>query len=173
MPGAANVTLELTEFPDAGGEAKLPRNRSAYFRALRLALFLWARRHRYHAWHAHFAHHFGAVAALYFIENIAYSFKLKKIAFLDVSMIALHFGVWLVLPCLAFPAWQVAASGAFAPAVREGREQVAGHAEHVRQRHDREEALVRSEREDVDERARWRRPLLVLPLRRPGHRAGD
>jgi decaprenyl-phosphate phosphoribosyltransferase len=34
---------------------------------------------------------FGAVAAFYFIENIAYSFKLKNVAFLDVSMIALGF----------------------------------------------------------------------------------
>jgi 4-hydroxybenzoate polyprenyltransferase len=34
---------------------------------------------------------FGAVAALYFVENIAYSFKLKNVAFLDVSMIALGF----------------------------------------------------------------------------------
>lgn len=34
---------------------------------------------------------FGAVAAFYFVENIAYSFKLKKVAFLDVSMIALGF----------------------------------------------------------------------------------
>ena len=32
--------------------------------SLRLALFLWSRRGRYDAWHAHFAHHFGAVAAL-------------------------------------------------------------------------------------------------------------
>jgi 4-hydroxybenzoate polyprenyltransferase len=34
---------------------------------------------------------FGAVAALYFVENIAYSFKLKKIAFLDVGLIAFGF----------------------------------------------------------------------------------
>lgn len=34
---------------------------------------------------------FGAVAAFYFVENIAYSFKLKNVAFLDVSMIALGF----------------------------------------------------------------------------------
>ena len=34
---------------------------------------------------------FGAVAALYFVENIAYSFKLKKVAFLDVGMIAFGF----------------------------------------------------------------------------------
>ena len=31
---------------------------------------------------------FGAVAALYFVENLAYSFKLKKVAYLDVTMIA-------------------------------------------------------------------------------------
>jgi len=34
---------------------------------------------------------FAAVAALYFAENIAYSFKLKKIAFLDVGLIAFGF----------------------------------------------------------------------------------
>lgn len=34
---------------------------------------------------------FAAVAALYFVENIAYSFKLKKVAFLDVSLIAFGF----------------------------------------------------------------------------------
>jgi decaprenyl-phosphate phosphoribosyltransferase len=34
---------------------------------------------------------FGAVAALYFVENIAYSFKLKKVAFLDVGLIAFGF----------------------------------------------------------------------------------
>jgi decaprenyl-phosphate phosphoribosyltransferase len=34
---------------------------------------------------------FLGVAALYFMENILYSFKLKKIAFVDVSMIALGF----------------------------------------------------------------------------------
>lgn len=34
---------------------------------------------------------FAAVAALYFVENIAYSFKLKKIAFLDVGLIAFGF----------------------------------------------------------------------------------
>jgi 4-hydroxybenzoate polyprenyltransferase len=34
---------------------------------------------------------FAAVALLYFVENIAYSFKLKKIAFVDVGMIALGF----------------------------------------------------------------------------------
>jgi 4-hydroxybenzoate polyprenyltransferase len=44
---------------------------------------------------------FGAVAAFYFIENIAYSFKLKKIAFLDVSMIALGFVLRVVAGGLA------------------------------------------------------------------------
>ena len=34
---------------------------------------------------------FAAVALVYFVENIAYSFKLKKIAFLDVGLIALGF----------------------------------------------------------------------------------
>jgi 4-hydroxybenzoate polyprenyltransferase len=34
---------------------------------------------------------FTAVAALYFVENIAYSFKLKKVAFLDVGLIAFGF----------------------------------------------------------------------------------
>ena len=34
---------------------------------------------------------FAAVAALYFVENIAYSFKLKKVAFLDVGLIAFGF----------------------------------------------------------------------------------
>jgi decaprenyl-phosphate phosphoribosyltransferase len=34
---------------------------------------------------------FTAVAAVYFAENIAYSFKLKKVAFLDVGLIALGF----------------------------------------------------------------------------------
>lgn len=34
---------------------------------------------------------FGAVAATYFAENIAYSFKLKKVAFLDVGLIAFGF----------------------------------------------------------------------------------
>jgi decaprenyl-phosphate phosphoribosyltransferase len=44
---------------------------------------------------------FGAVAAFYFIENIAYSFKLKKIAFLDVSMIALGFVLRVIAGGLA------------------------------------------------------------------------
>lgn len=34
---------------------------------------------------------FAAVAILYFVENIAYSFKLKKVAFLDVGLIAFGF----------------------------------------------------------------------------------
>ncbi|MFO0678231.1 MAG: UbiA prenyltransferase family protein [Polyangiaceae bacterium] len=34
---------------------------------------------------------FFVVAAVYFVENILYSFKLKKVAFLDVSLIALGF----------------------------------------------------------------------------------
>jgi 4-hydroxybenzoate polyprenyltransferase len=34
---------------------------------------------------------FGAVATAYFLENVLYSFKLKKVAFLDVFMIALGF----------------------------------------------------------------------------------
>ena len=34
---------------------------------------------------------FGLVALLYFVENIAYSFKLKKVAYLDVGLIAFGF----------------------------------------------------------------------------------
>ncbi len=34
---------------------------------------------------------FGAVASIYFAENLAYSFKLKKVAFLDVGLIATGF----------------------------------------------------------------------------------
>ncbi len=34
---------------------------------------------------------FGAVAFVYFVENLAYSFKLKKIAYLDVGLIAFGF----------------------------------------------------------------------------------
>lgn len=34
---------------------------------------------------------FGAIATAYFVENVLYSFKLKKIAFFDVFMIALGF----------------------------------------------------------------------------------
>lgn len=44
---------------------------------------------------------FGAVAALYFVENIAYSFKLKNVPFLDVSMIALGFVLRVVAGGLA------------------------------------------------------------------------
>ena len=40
-------------------------------------------------WRLNYA--FAAVAALYFAENIAYSFKLKKVAFLDVGLIAFGF----------------------------------------------------------------------------------
>ncbi len=34
---------------------------------------------------------FALIAVLYFVENVAYSFKLKKVAYLDVSLIALGF----------------------------------------------------------------------------------
>ncbi|MBP9111647.1 MAG: UbiA prenyltransferase family protein [Polyangiaceae bacterium] len=34
---------------------------------------------------------FGAIATFYFVENIAYTFRLKKIAYLDVCLIALGF----------------------------------------------------------------------------------
>lgn len=44
---------------------------------------------------------FAAVALLYFVENIAYSFKLKKVAFLDVSLIALGFVLRVVAGGLA------------------------------------------------------------------------
>lgn len=44
---------------------------------------------------------FGAVAALYFGENIAYSFKLKKVAFLDVGMIAFGFVLRVIAGGLA------------------------------------------------------------------------
>jgi 4-hydroxybenzoate polyprenyltransferase len=44
---------------------------------------------------------FGAVAGLYFVENLAYSFKLKKVAFLDVSMIAFGFVLRVVAGGLA------------------------------------------------------------------------
>jgi decaprenyl-phosphate phosphoribosyltransferase len=40
-------------------------------------------------WRLNYA--FAGVAALYFVENIAYSFKLKKVAFLDVGLIAFGF----------------------------------------------------------------------------------
>lgn len=44
---------------------------------------------------------FAAVAMLYFVENIAYSFKLKKIAFLDVGLIAFGFVLRVVAGGLA------------------------------------------------------------------------
>lgn len=50
---------------------------------------------------ANFKPAFGAVAALYFVENLAYSFKLKKVAFLDVGMIAFGFVLRVVAGGLA------------------------------------------------------------------------
>lgn len=44
---------------------------------------------------------FAAVAALYLVENLAYSFKLKKIAFLDVGLIAFGFVLRVVAGGLA------------------------------------------------------------------------
>lgn len=44
---------------------------------------------------------FGAVAALYLAENLAYSFKLKKVAFLDVGLIAFGFVLRVVAGGLA------------------------------------------------------------------------
>lgn len=44
---------------------------------------------------------FAGVALLYFVENIAYSFKLKKIAFLDVGLIAFGFVLRVVAGGLA------------------------------------------------------------------------
>jgi len=44
---------------------------------------------------------FGAVATLYFVENLAYSFKLKKVAFLDVGLIAFGFVLRVVAGGLA------------------------------------------------------------------------
>src|SRR5262249_19234801 len=44
---------------------------------------------------------FASVAALYLVENLAYSFKLKKIAFLDVSLIAFGFVLRVVAGGLA------------------------------------------------------------------------
>jgi decaprenyl-phosphate phosphoribosyltransferase len=44
---------------------------------------------------------FAAVASLYFVENIAYSFKLKKVAFLDVGLIAFGFVLRVIAGGLA------------------------------------------------------------------------
>lgn len=44
---------------------------------------------------------FAGVALLYFVENIAYSFKLKKVAFLDVGLIAFGFVLRVVAGGLA------------------------------------------------------------------------
>lgn len=44
---------------------------------------------------------FGAVALVYLVENIAYSFKLKHVAFLDVGLIALGFVLRVVAGGLA------------------------------------------------------------------------
>jgi decaprenyl-phosphate phosphoribosyltransferase len=44
---------------------------------------------------------FAAVAALYLVENLAYSFKLKKVAFLDVGLIAFGFVLRVVAGGLA------------------------------------------------------------------------
>jgi 4-hydroxybenzoate polyprenyltransferase len=44
---------------------------------------------------------FAAVASLYFVENLAYSFKLKKVAFLDVGLIAFGFVLRVVAGGLA------------------------------------------------------------------------
>jgi 4-hydroxybenzoate polyprenyltransferase len=44
---------------------------------------------------------FVAVAALYFVENVAYSFKLKKVAFLDVGLIAFGFVLRVIAGGLA------------------------------------------------------------------------
>jgi len=44
---------------------------------------------------------FCAVAAIYFVENIAYSFKLKKVAFLDVGLIAFGFVLRVIAGGLA------------------------------------------------------------------------
>jgi decaprenyl-phosphate phosphoribosyltransferase len=44
---------------------------------------------------------FGAVALVYLVENLAYTFKLKKVAFLDVSLIAFGFVLRVVAGGLA------------------------------------------------------------------------
>ncbi len=44
---------------------------------------------------------FGAVALLYFAENIAYTFRLKKVAYLDVAMIAFGFVLRVIAGGLA------------------------------------------------------------------------
>lgn len=51
--------------------------------------------------YANFSWPFAAVALLYFVENIAYSFKLKKVAFLDVGLIAFGFVLRVVAGGLA------------------------------------------------------------------------
>jgi 4-hydroxybenzoate polyprenyltransferase len=62
------------------------------------------------AWLIHWA--FAAVALLYFVENIAYSFRLKKVAFLDVGLIAFGFVLRVVAGGLATdirPSWYMIA----------------------------------------------------------------
>jgi decaprenyl-phosphate phosphoribosyltransferase len=44
---------------------------------------------------------FGLVALVYFLENVAYSFKLKKVAFIDVGLIALGFVLRVIAGGLA------------------------------------------------------------------------
>lgn len=55
---------------------------------------------------------FAAVAGLYFVENIAYSFKLKKVPYLDVGLIAFGFVLRVVAGGLATdttPSWYMIA----------------------------------------------------------------
>jgi 4-hydroxybenzoate polyprenyltransferase len=62
------------------------------------------------AWLIHWS--FAAVALVYFIENIAYSFRLKKVAFLDVGLIAFGFVLRVVAGGLATdirPSWYMIA----------------------------------------------------------------